>query len=158
MALSWRLRGAAAEEYGNGCRTFSRETSFNRRLPPSIPQYMFRLLLPPSWKPQCAVARVIGVGYVGTVLCCAVRRRRCRLNTSGRLMTPCVESALFQLLERTSLSSRWFQMSTCAPTARAWPIVAATSSPLFVSRKAPGGNKEELDRKLGKKGTTFEGG
>ena len=34
------------------------------------------------------------------------------------ISTPCVESAQFQLLESTSLSSHWFQMSTCTPTPR----------------------------------------
>ena len=41
-------------------------------------------------------------------------------------LTPCVESARFQRfnnLETTSISSRWFQMPTCTPTARSVDLV-----------------------------------
>ena len=46
--------------------------------------------------------------------------RRCMSNASAR---PCVESesaCVFQLLESTATSSRWFQISTCTSNNNAW--------------------------------------
>ena len=46
-------------------------------------------------------------------------------------LTPRVESAWFQLLERTSLSSRWFQIdSTCTPTTRRPPYTEVFAAEL----------------------------
>ena len=62
------------------------------------------------------------------VLSGTTRWGRCRLTFS---LTPRVESAWFQLLERTSLSSRWFQIdSTCTPTTRRPPYTEVFAAEL----------------------------
>ena len=56
------------------------------------------------------------------------------------ILTPRVESTWFQILESTVLSSHWFQIPTCTPTAGRAPILITYRSAIgVVTRREVGG-------------------